>query len=57
LALREGEGGIHHLLSERDPRLALALEDHSGVCLASICKKLAMAKLDINESLLAPPDK
>ena len=38
LALREGEGGVHHLLGERDPQLSLALEDHPGVRLACIGK-------------------
>ena len=32
------------------------MEDHPRVCLACVCKKLAMVKLDINESLLTPPD-
>jgi hypothetical protein len=31
-------------------------EYHPGVRLASVCEKLAMAKLGIDESLLAPPD-
>ena len=31
-------------------------EYHPRVILACVCEKLAMVKLDIDESLLAPPD-
>src|ERR1017187_9906685 len=35
LALREAEGTLPHPLGEQDPRLAIALENHTGISLAS----------------------
>lgn len=52
----EGEGIFLHLVGERDPRFALAAEDHPGIRLRRVCKEFTMAKLDIHESLLAAPN-
>ena len=52
----KGEGSFLHLLGERDPRFALAVQDHPGIRLRRVCKEFAMAKLDIHESLLAAPN-
>src|SRR5262245_49472997 len=35
----EGEGAFVHLLGERDPRFALAVQDHPGIRLRRICKE------------------
>ena len=53
LASREREGVLLHLFGERDPRFALAVENHAGICLACIREQLAMAKFGVYEPLLA----